>query len=372
MELHELLATRSEEVMQRWRANVQGTLAPESMPPVELLDHLPEFLQEIIGVLRAHAGVNEAEPRTDQAATAEGHGEQRLRLGFSLDSVVREYGAMRNAIVATARELGANISFDEMQIVFDCTINGIARAVSQYSYERDAELLRHANEHFAFIAHELRNPLSSAIAAVHLLRAQGHLPEPSRVVAALERGLQRTSELIEQTLKVARLASGIDLHREPTTLRALIEDVELDAITAAEAKQIELRVKLQGDEELFVDARLIRSAVSNLLRNAVKYSHPGSPVELRGSVVNRRAVIEIEDGCGGLDPDHVAAAFAPFVRLDSSQSGFGLGLAIAKQAVDAHGGSIRVQNLPGKGCIFVLEFPMGGAAPAQGQRAAGA
>ncbi len=68
-------------------------------------------------------------------------------------------------------------------------------------------------------------------------------------------------------------------------------------------------------------------------------------------------VIEIEDCCGGLAPGQVEKAFAPFARLDARESGFGLGLAIAKQAVDAHGGSIRVQNLSGKGCIFVLELP---------------
>jgi len=357
--LHEVLELKSNEVMERWKRNVQGTLAPETMPPVELLDHLPAFLHEIIGSLRERAGLEPASTRPVQIATAESHAKQRLRLGFSLDSVVREYGAMRNAIVATAIALGVAASFDELQIVFDCTIEGIARAVSQYTQERDAELLRHANEHFAFIAHELRNPLSSAMTAVELLSAQGKLPSNNRAVAALERGLHRTNELIEQTLKVARLASGIELDRQRTTLRALIEDVEIDAIPTAESKQIELRIKLEGDGELDVDTRLIRSALGNLLRNAVKYSHAGSMVEVRGSVVNGRAKIEIEDSCGGLPPGKVEAAFAPFVRLDVSQDGFGLGLAIARQAVDAHGGSIRVQNVPGKGCIFVLELPFG-------------
>jgi len=114
---------------------------------------------------------------------------------------------------------------------------------------------------------------------------------------------------------------------------------------------------------LEVDARLIRSALGNLLHNAVKYSYPGSVVELRGSLADQRAVLEVEDACGGLDPGKVEAVFAPFVRLATNQSGFGLGLAIARQAADAHGGSIRVQNLPGKGCIFVLEFPFGTALP---------
>jgi len=81
-------------------------------------------------------------------------------------------------------------------------------------------------------------------------------------------------------------------------------------------------------------------------------------VQLRGRVEDGRAVIEVEDCCGGLEPGKIEEAFAPFVRLDQQQSGFGLGLAIAKEAVDAHGGSIRVQNLPGKGCIFVLVLPI--------------
>ena len=113
----------------------------------------------------------------------------------------------------------------------------------------------------------------------------------------------------------------------------------------------------EQDQPVCIDPRLVQSALGNLLRNGVKYSRPGGSVELRGHVDDGRAVIEVEDCCGGLAPGQVEAAFAPFVRLDHGEDGFGLGLSIAKQAVDAHGGSIRVQNLPEKGCIFVLEFP---------------
>ncbi|HET9992317.1 MAG TPA: sensor histidine kinase, partial [Kofleriaceae bacterium] len=89
-----------------------------------------------------------------------------------------------------------------------------------------------------------------------------------------------------------------------------------------------------------------------------KYSHAGATVEIRASVTGQHAVVEIEDGCGGLEPGMVERAFTPFVRFDSSEGGFGLGLAIAKQAADAHGGNIRIQNLPGRGCIFALELPL--------------
>ena len=90
-------------------------------------------------------------------------------LGFSLESVVKEYGALRDAIVMVAREVGGQISLAELQAVFDCIIKGIAYAVGEYSRQRDAELMRQANEHFAFVAHELRNPLASAMLALSLL-----------------------------------------------------------------------------------------------------------------------------------------------------------------------------------------------------------
>jgi signal transduction histidine kinase len=358
MALHDVLAAKHDDVMLRWKAAVQGTFTPDAMPTIELTNHIPEFLDEILAALRADAGLSSVGPSPEESTTAAGHGIQRLRLGFSLDAVVREYGALRDAIVAIAREAGAELTFRELQVLFDATITGIAHAVTKYTHQRDAELLRQANEHFAFIAHELRNPLSSATMAFQLLKDKGQLPAGERSVGALERGIQRTSELIDQTLAIARVASGISLRRQWTTLGALFDDIELGAVSEAESRGVELRVAIENDERISLDVRLVRSALGNLLRNGVKYTSPGSIVELRGQFTNGRAIIEVEDCCGGLPPGKVEEAFAPFVRLDNRQSGFGLGLAIAKQAVDAHGGSIRVQNLPGKGCVFVLELPI--------------
>ncbi len=360
MGLHDVLSDKAGVVMETWREAVSGTLAPESLPSLELQNHLPDFLKELTDALREAEGLPRCgEDTSDLGATAAGHGEQRLRLGFSLDSVVREYGSMRDAIMKTAHDAGVHVTMAEMQIVFSCSITAIARAVTEYTQQRDAELQRRANEHFAFIAHELRNPLSSALSAFQLLQQRGVIPE-DRVSATLGRGLKQTSELIDKTLHIARVASGIELHREPAMLSKLLADVEDGSTTDAHSRSIHVDVTVENDQELFVDVRLVRSAVGNLLRNAVKYSHDGAQVHLRGSVTNERAVIEIEDGCGGLAPGMVESVFTPFVRMDSNTTGFGLGLAIAKQAADAHGGSIRVQNLPGKGCIFVLEIPVQG------------
>jgi signal transduction histidine kinase len=358
MALHRILSSRRDEVIARWKQKVQGEITPESIPHFELIDHIPEFLDEITEDLREAEEPTTPENSALQKASAADHGAQRLRLGFSLEAVIKEYGALRDAIVVVAREAGAEISFAELQAVFDCIVTGIAHAVSEYSRQRDAELMRQANEHFAFVAHELRNPLASATLALAVLKNRGLFPAENRAVVALEKGLRRTSALVDETLQVARVASGIEIHRRPTTLAALFEEVAAEFAPQAEAKDIELKLALENDRPLALDPRLLSSALGNLVGNAVKYSAPQSVVQLRGQVGKELLHIEVEDCCGGLSPGQVEQAFSPFVRLDNKQDGFGLGLAIAKQAAEAHGGSIRVQNLPAKGCVFVLELPL--------------
>ncbi len=360
MNLHDVLAAKGDDVMQRWQARVRGTIVPEALSPVELTDHLPGFLTEIVSALREDAGLSSRGPSPAETSTAAGHGAERLRLGFSLEAVVREYGALRDAVVATARDAAVQLTFRELQVLGDAIITGIAQAVTQYARQRDAELLRQANEHYAFVAHELRNPLSTAMVAFQLLKGKGLIPAEGSTVRALERSLRSTRDLVDQTLQAARVASGIEVRRAPTTLAVLFEDAEIGALSEAETKGSELRLTIENDERIDVDRRLVCSALGNLFRNAVKYSPPGAVIEARGRVSDGRVTVEIEDCCGGLSPGQVEQAFAPFARLDQRESGFGLGLSIAKQAVDAHGGGIRVQNLPGKGCIFVLELPTTG------------
>jgi signal transduction histidine kinase len=109
---------------------------------------------------------------------------------------------------------------------------------------------------------------------------------------------------------------------------------------------------------LSCEPRLLRSAVGNLLRNAIKFSREESTVTVRVHRFEGRLVIEVEDECGGIAPERVSELFDPFVQAGSDRSGFGLGLAIAKQAAEAHRGSLRVVNLPGKGCVFALDLPV--------------
>ena len=357
MALHEVLQVHRDVILERWKARVLGRFVPESLPALELVDHFPQFLDEVIEALRAlELGPDAAE--VEDNTTAAGHGGQRLRLGFSLDAVVHEYDALREVIEDTALDAGIALSFDETRCLTRSMTAGIAAAVTEYARQRDAELCRQHNEHIGFIAHELRNPLATASLALDMLVREGHLSETLRPSRALSRALEEMRSTIDHTLHLARDASGVDVKREHTTLKALLEDTALMAGTDADIFGVGLDVRIEQDGELFVDARLVRSALSNLVRNALKYSHRGGHVEVRGRVTSESVIVEVEDTCGGLEPEEIGQAFAPFVRVDKGTTGFGLGLAIAKQAVEVHAGQIRVQNLPGKGCIFVLELPL--------------
>lgn len=355
--LHEILSAHRSELLGRWNEVVKRTIAPDRVSRAELTDHMPEVIDGIILALRDFAASSSAVMTAATRGPAEKHGIQRLRLGFSLDAVVREYGALRNVMIETAQAADYTPSLEELERVFDCVINGIADAVAEYAQQRNAETSRAHNEHVAFIAHELRNPLTSAMTALELLKLKRQLPEDSRVTAALSRALRAMHEVVDHSLRMATLASGLQLNYEAVKLRELCEEAATLAEVEAESKGVEFQMAIRDDAILLVDRRLIRSALGNLFHNAVKYTPSGKRVDVRARSDNRHAIVEVEDSCGGIDPAAVERAFAPFVRLTTSEPGFGLGLTIAKQAIEAHGGELYVQNLEGKGCVFVVDVP---------------
>lgn len=347
--LHELLSVKRDDVLEHWSQLVRGTLHPDAMPPAALVDHLPSFLDEITRSLARQAS-------PDDSPTAIEHGVQRLGLGFALGAVVREYGVLRDAILAVARANDIALTVADYQIVFDSVITGIADAVSEYSRQRDAEVQRQASEHFAFVAHELRNPLQSVRLGFSILQTREELP-PSSTAARVERGLTRMHDLIDHSLRDLRIGAGVDLQPQSVKLDEMLAEATEGALIDAESKGVRVSVRVAPDTACVLDRRLVTSAVSNLVRNAIKFTHDGGAVEVRGQCGAGRTTIEVEDECGGLPPGAVEEAFTPFAQFGSKKGGFGLGLAIAKQAADAHGGGLRIQNLPGRGCIFVLEVP---------------
>src|SRR5262249_49122871 len=120
-----------------------------------------------------------------------------------------------------------------------------------------------------------------------------------------------------------------------------------------------IRIDLEVEKDLIVDVdeHLLVSAISNLLQNAIKFTRNNETIILRASHVDGAVCIEVEDRCGGLPDGSSEDLFQPFVQKNSDGRGAGLGLAIARQATEAHGGTLHVRNMPGTGCVFVIQIP---------------
>ncbi len=356
MRLFELLRAHRDDVVACWLRKVEGRLTPAGVPRQAVLNHLPQFLDGLASAMEAaHDGVAGAEAGPD--ALAAEHGANRLELGFDVAELVHEYGVLRDCILELGFSKGHPMGRDDLTVLLTTLDAARSTAVSRYAYLRDRELQQQAGMHVAFLAHELRNPLTSARVALAVLNSAGTLPATNRHAEVLSRSLSRIQELVDHSLVDMRLKVIVEPTLERIALAPFLRGVADESSADAEHKRLRLRVEVPPGLEALVDGRLLRSAVSNLLRNAIKFSNAGDVALVARQPSPGRLAIDVTDSCGGL-PDGVRERlFDPFVQMGADRSGFGLGLAITKQAVEAHGGVVKVTTVPGKGCIFTIELP---------------
>jgi two-component system sensor histidine kinase CpxA len=209
------------------------------------------------------------------------------------------------------------------------------------------------------ISHELRSPLARVNATLGLARQRIGQNE---LFDRMERDTGRLNEMIGRILTVARLdmtTTSPEMRR--TDLNALVSDIVSDA--QWEASERKCRVDLVSDGDCHVDANpdLLRSAVENIVRNAVRYTTPGTAVEVQvqcRSVDAGAAVIRVSDRGPGVPAAELPNIFRPFYRVadarDRKSGGVGLGLAIAERVARVHGGSVHAENRAGGGLDVVL------------------
>jgi len=350
-DLAEILRSKRSEIVERWLHQIGREHERHDLPAAELRDHLPIFFNQLVDALSRKTDPVQAE----STAVASRHGEQRLRVGFDVDEVVREYDLLGDTILRAADAAGVAVSIDQMGILLRLLNAGTAEAVAAYVRRRDDEAKREAATHVSFVAHELRNPLNTAVLALTGLR-RTLLSPGGKLVDMLDRSVARIRELVDQVLAAARFPN-VELRMEPLAIRELLAEAVQEVEPKAEHKTIS--VTLDVDDGLLVegDRRLLHSLAANLIGNAIKFTTPGGSVIINGKRDDGQVVIEIADGCGGLPQGSLAELFEPYVQRGADRSGLGLGLAIVRQAVEAHGGTVGVRNAGTSGCVFTVRLP---------------
>lgn len=208
------------------------------------------------------------------------------------------------------------------------------------------------------ISHELRSPLTRMQAAIGLLRqAPVRMPE---MLMRIEGEAERLDELIGELLTLHRIEAGVPGSRERVDLIELLQAIAEDADFEAEASSKSVRIDAPGSFVAEVNGQLVYRAFENVIRNAVKFSLEGGVVDIRASIsADGWLICTVEDSGPGVPASMLQAIFEPFARADTfhQKPGVGLGLAIAKRAIEAHGGSISAEQRLEQGLAVRMALP---------------
>ena len=316
--------------------------------PVELLDSIPHFVDELEVALRGPPGA----PRPS-SVSAVAQGRQRHTVGLSPMVVPKSYGLICEVVSQLAAEEGLDIPAREVQMMNGAIDDATSTALDEYWKLSTIATEHAAAEKLGFLAHELRNALSTATMAFTALRS-GTMGPNSRTGEIVERSLKRMDSLVRRTLSEIRRNSGTAPELQRASLTTLVARVEE---TTPHESRTRLSIDVQPDVEIEVDERLFESALGNLVQNALKFTPVGGQVVVRGKQDADEVEIAVEDECGGLGVDPTEL-FAPFVQRHENRTGVGLGLSITKESVESLGGRLEVRDLPGKGCVFAIRLPV--------------
>lgn len=228
---------------------------------------------------------------------------------------------------------------------------------------RAAEMASTAKDEFlATVSHELRTPLSAILGWAAIARSRPEA-DRERAFAVIERNARAQARIVDDVLDFSRIAKGkMRLTLRSVALRELIDSALESVRPAADAKNIQIEVGLHQVAPVVADAERLQQVIWNILSNAVKFSNPGTNVNVAAFSTEASTTLVVSDQGQGIDPEFLPYVFEPFRQANGSTTrrhgGLGLGLAIVRQIVQGHGGTIEAHS-DGLGCgaTFSIELP---------------
>jgi signal transduction histidine kinase len=268
-----------------------------------------------------------------------------------------------NAYGAREKEILEQLATQIAGFIENCRVYSQERA-ERIGLERQ---IRERAEFIAVISHELKTPLTCIIASGGLLseeiRREEQKPALGKLVQNIVRGahslLARLDELLETSKKEGEIRQ---LQLKPLAIKFLLEDIKNQVSPIAKGKEQSLTLDLPASLPIVLaDAQRLEQVLLNLLTNACKFTPKGGSILLRARKTKTDLVVEVHDSGIGIAKEEQAKLFQPYSRVvsdEQSYNGVGLGLALAKQIVELHGGRIWVESDLGKGSTFAFSLPL--------------
>jgi two-component system phosphate regulon sensor histidine kinase PhoR len=225
---------------------------------------------------------------------------------------------------------------------------------------------RMKTEFVSNVSHELKTPLASIKGLAELL-LDGALKEEkaSEFLESINREVDRLTRLVKDLLDLSKMESGmLRLEIHPLNICDIIQQVMMRLTPQAGRKNVEITTSFGCTFPVLADMDRIQQVIINLLDNAIRYTPPGEKIIVRTTEKEGRCLVEVSDTGPGISVENLERVFDRFFRVDRARSrgggGFGLGLAITKQIVENHGGSIGVSSTPPRGTTFYFTLPLAG------------
>jgi two-component system, OmpR family, sensor kinase len=249
------------------------------------------------------------------------------------------------------------------------TINGLLGRL-EAAFARREEALAHQRRFVADASHQLRTPLTSIEGYARMLSEWGHAdPETAREGAqTIHKEARHMKKLVQDLLSLARGDEGAPLNPQVHNLDALAAEAVGASKLAVNGRRSLHHTPAPGPVLASFDRERIQQAVAILVDNAVKYTPEGGEITVSSSGENGLVRLEVSDSGMGIAREHIPYIFERFYRTDAARStrGAGLGLSIARQIAEAHGGSLTAQSQVGLGSTFTLQLPKNGPSSTKG------
>jgi two-component system sensor histidine kinase KdpD len=254
--------------------------------------------------------------------------------------------------VQTSEAIGGliSISLDRAQ-----ALENIARSEASKESERLRTLMIDS------ITHELRTPLTSIKGAATTLLSDG-VEQESRLelLTIIDEESDRLNRLVSEAVDMAQLdAQQVQMHFAPISVLRLVNQARETCSSIEENHP--LKITVLTDIEIYADGDFLKKVICNLLENAAKYSESGTPITISVERRGESIAVSIADRGVGIDPSEQTLIFERFYRArqyGGDTGGTGMGLAISRSIIEAHGGEITVTSQPGKGSVFTFEIPV--------------
>ncbi|MGC1676134.1 MAG: PAS domain-containing sensor histidine kinase [Candidatus Binataceae bacterium] len=290
--------------------------------------------------------------------------EDREPLRRLIRQATREPARAEMALLATSgTTLPTQVSLNPVNLEEGPSIGAIVTDLSERKRNEQAEAaVRMRDEFLAIASHELRTPLSTLVLRLGLLERHATKGDIAQVQPSVRRAqdqAERIGRLVDRLLDVSQLASGsLKLDLTPCDLGDIVKGVAERLSEQASNAGSELRLCVDNAIIAEADKFRLDEALSNVVSNAIKYG-AGRPVDVLLESKEATAVLVVQDRGIGIPPEDLSRIFGRFERTAVSRNygGLGLGLYIANQVIEQHGGSIRAENRTGGGTRFVIELP---------------